>query len=122
MLITVAVVFGALLVALAYVAFNRFSNGRVRYAVLSYRVVSDTSVQVSFEVRKRPASSVVCRVRALDRAGSEVGSEQVRVGPADTEAVTIVQTLTTTRRAATGDVVGCLPVPAVSPSASPTAP
>jgi hypothetical protein len=118
-LITVAVIFGALLVALAYVAFDRFSQGRVRYAVLSYRVLSDHKVQVSFEVHKDPNSSVVCRLRALDRNGAEVGSGEVRVGPGHSDAVTAVGTLTTTRRAATGDVSACV---AVTPSPSPSGP
>ncbi len=116
-LITVAVILGALLVGLAYLAFDRFSNGRVRYGVVSYRVLDDTSVQVSFEVDKGPKDAVLCLVRALDRDGVEVGSEQVRVGPADSPAnsdavtvtVTKVHTLTTTRRATTGDVSACVP-------------
>ena len=117
-LITLAGVFGVLLLAAAYFAFARFSNGRVRFAVLGYRVLSATSMQVSFEVHKDLQASVVCRERALDRDGAEVGSEQVRVGPSDTEAVTTVHTLPTTRRAATGDVTACIPAtPSVSPSA-----
>ena len=119
LLITVAGIFGVLLLAGAYFAFARFSNGRVRFAVLGYRVLSATSMQVSFEVHKDVQSTVVCLVRARDSNGEEVGSEQVRVGPSDTDAVTTVHTLTTTRRAATGDVSACLPA---TPSGSPSAP
>ena len=119
LLLSVAAVSGALLLALVYLAFDRYSQGRVRFAVQGYRVLGEESVQVSFEVHKAPEDAVVCRVRALDRDGVEVGSDDVRVGPAKTDTVTTVHTLTTSHRAATADVSVCL---AATPSASPSAP
>ena len=106
--VTGAVVLGALLVGLAYLAYDRFSGGRVRFATLGYTVGGDSSVQVRFEVRKDLRESVRCRLEARDRDGVVVGSDQVLVGPSDREAVVTQRTLVTSRRAATAQVSGCV--------------
>ena len=103
-----AVILGALLVGLSFFAFDRFSRGRVQYATLGYAVVSDTAVEGRFEVRKDLTATVRCVLRALDRNGAVVGTGQVLLGPSEREAVRGAHELTTTSRAATGEVSGCV--------------
>jgi hypothetical protein len=106
-LVTGAILLVALLVGLAYLAFDRYSHGRVRFATLGYAVLSDTAVEVRFEVHKGLQETVRCAVQARDRDGAVVARDVVTIGPADLEGVLTVHQLTTTRRAATGEVTSC---------------
>ena len=92
---------------LAYLVFARVSSGRPTGSVVAYRVSSDHQVQVVFDVRRPAGREAVCVVRARDRDGVEVGSQDTPV-PATDRAVVRVTTLLATRgRAATGEVQGC---------------
>ena len=102
--VTLAAVLGAALLAFAYVAWDRATSGRTRFTVLGYDVIDDHAVEVRFEVTKGADATVVCEVRARDRDGVEVGSEDVTVGPGST---VVTHRLATVRRAATGEVTGC---------------
>ena len=95
---------GVALLAFSYWAWDRASSGRTRVTVLGYEVVDEHAVDVRFEVTKDATATVVCEVRARDRDGAEVGSEDVTVGPGKT---VVTWRLTTVRRAATGEVTGC---------------
>jgi hypothetical protein len=99
-----AAVLGIALLAFSYAAWQRTSAGRTSVTVLGYHVVDDHAVDVRFEVSKGAGTTVVCAVRARDRDGVEVGSEDVTVGPGST---VVTHRLTTSRRAATGEVTGC---------------
>ena len=114
-----AVVLLLLLLAGSYLAFDRFSGSTVRFGLLGYRVVDDRTVDVSFEVHKGADETVRCLVSARDRDNTEVGSAEVVLGPSRTNPVQKVQRLTTTRRAATGEVVRCALATAPSPSPAP---
>jgi hypothetical protein len=109
-------VLAALLIAASYLAFDRFTSTRTSFGLVGYGVLSDHSVEVRFEVHKGREATVVCLVRARDRNGAEVGTAPVRVGPSSVDPVVVVHTLTTSRRASTGEVTACS---APQPSASP---
>ena len=101
---TLAALLGVGLLAFSYAAWDRASSGRTRVTVLGYRVIDDHAVEVRFEVGKDRDATVVCEVRARDRDGVEVGNEDVTVGSG---AEVVTHRLTTSRRAATGEVTGC---------------
>jgi hypothetical protein len=115
-LIAGAAVLAALLLGATYLAFDRFTSTRTSVGLLGYGVLSDHAVEVRFEVHKDRNATVVCLVRARDRDGAEVGNAPVTVGPSSADPVVTVYTLTTTRRASTGEVTACS---APQPSASP---
>ena len=91
----------------AYTAFTRYSSRTSTAAVQGFTVVSDNEVDVRFEVRKRPAATTYCVVRARAADGAEVGSTTVPVGPSAAGTVQLSQRLTTSRRANTGEVDSC---------------
>jgi hypothetical protein len=96
---------GALaLLALTYLAWDRTTGGRTHASVLGYRVVDDHAIEVRFEVAKNHAATVVCALRARDRDGVLVGSEDVTVGPGNG---VVTHRLTTSSRAAVAEVTGC---------------
>ncbi len=100
------------MVAVAWLFYRAFGQGGgVQYGVRSYVVASDSRVRVEFEVAKDPARTAVCTVRARDRTGAEAGSAQVTVGPAAGRSTIVSYDLTTTSRAATGEVTGCVLTP-----------
>jgi uncharacterized protein (DUF58 family) len=114
--ITGAALLALLLLGATYLSFNRFMSARTSVDVLGYGVLSDHAVEVRFQVHKDRAANVMCVVRARDSNGAEVGRAPVTVGPSSTDPVVVVHTLTTTRRASTGEVTGCsAPKPAASP-------
>jgi hypothetical protein len=92
------------LLAFSYVAWDRVSAGRTSVSVLGYVVVDDHALDVRFRVVKDRSATVVCAVRARDRDGAEVGSEDVTVGPGES---VVTHRLSTVHRAAIGEVTGC---------------
>lgn len=108
-LLTLAAALVLTLLALTFGAWDRYSSSRVPFTVLGYRVVSDTQVEVRFEVHKATSSTVTCLVRARDRTGSVVGREEVEVGPSEGAPTRITTTLTTSARAVAGEVTACRP-------------
>lgn len=81
----------------------------VSAGVTGYRVLSDSTVQVRFEVHKAPLAQAVCTVRARDRSGAETGRAEVTVGPRrDSRRITEVSyDLQTRSRAVDGELAGC---------------
>jgi hypothetical protein len=102
-----ATVAGAVLLALVVIAFQRFGPSQVQGRLLAYRVVDDHSVEVRLEVRADPGTTPTCLIQLLARDMSEVGSEDVRVGPTLSERVVETRTLTTTGRAVAAKLVSC---------------
>ncbi len=96
-----------LLVVASYLAYQRFAGDRVRFGTVAYRVIDASAVEVTFEVRKPVTESVTCALQARDRDNTVVGRETVTVGPSDREAVLTTRRVSTSGRAATGEVVGC---------------
>ena len=106
-LLGVGGVVGVLALLAAYLLFARVNSGPTG-ALLGYRVVDDTSVEVRFEVSRTPGSKAVCLVRARDSGGTEVGRAEVPVPTAGDRRVRVTYVLTTTARANTGEVADCL--------------
>jgi hypothetical protein len=88
-------------------AWQTFEDRGTPYTLIGSKVLSDTEVEVTFEVPVSPGGTVHCDVRARDRAGTEVGHDRVQVGPQRTSPVRVVHVVTTSARAATGEVTGC---------------
>jgi hypothetical protein len=83
---------------------------QVHAGVTAFSVRSDRAVRVSFEVSKDSGDKVVCVVRARGKDGSEVGRAEVPVPVEHPEGtVEVTYTLTTRKRAVTGEVQGCRP-------------
>ena len=102
----VALLAGAVLAGLV-VAWRSFESRTTRATLLSYRVVSDRSVEVRFQVDRPVGGSVRCTRTARARDGAEVGRETFRVGPQRTSPVRVTHVLSTRARAAAADVAGC---------------
>lgn len=98
--VALAVLLGAALVAAAYAAYTRTAD-RVQYTVRSYEIVDDRVSTIRFEVHED--EPVRCRVHAIDRDKTEVGSLIVVAEPD----VVVEVTVPTTARAATVEVVTC---------------
>ena len=109
--VLVGAALAVVLVAVAWFAWVAFGPGRtqVHFLDLGAKVVDDTTTTVTFEVQKRPGSTAVCTVRALNAGFAEVGLVDVRVGPAAKGAVTVTATVPTSERAVSGNVKACAP-------------
>lgn len=110
----------ALVVAAVWMLYQRFGSSQVRANVRTFTVVSDTLVQVDFDVVPPADRPAYCLVRARDASGAEAGRTFVTVPPAQQgrRVVTVSSQLTTRSRAVTGEVTRCLltpPPPAPSP-------
>jgi Domain of unknown function (DUF4307) len=93
-------------VAVAAVAWA-LSRPAVEAGVTAFRPISDTRVDVTFEVHKPARETAVCVVRARDSSGRQAGYAQVTIGPARSSKVTLTKALATTSLATTGEVGGC---------------
>ena len=98
---------GALFVAWVIWAGAGMAGGQVRWTDVGYRVVDDTTVQVTFSVSKDPGATAVCTIEALNERFAQVGLATDEVGPADQRAVLRTVTVRTAERAVTGVVESC---------------
>ncbi len=121
-LIAGGAVLGLALLALAYFGYERFSTGRVRFGTVAYQVVDDQSVTITFQVDKALTESVRCALQARDRDNTVVGRLTVDVGPSDRESVRTKRSISTTGRAATGEVVNCTLLTGSSGTSGPNPP
>jgi Domain of unknown function (DUF4307) len=79
----------------------------VRWSDVGYRVVDDTTVEVTFTVVKEPTATVECTVQALDGTFARVGLTTTEVGPGPRRGVTSTAVVRTQQRAVTGVVEAC---------------
>jgi hypothetical protein len=79
----------------------------VRWDDVGYRVVDDTTVELTFNVVKDPGATVECRLQALSGSFAQVGLATVEVGPAPERAVQRTATIRTQERAVTAVVDTC---------------
>ncbi len=76
--------------------------------MISYTDITDTGIVVHFRVNVPEGGGASCAVRARNRAGVTVGSEEVAVsGAPGGDPVTVDHRLTTTERAFIGEVLRC---------------
>ena len=79
----------------------------VSWKDVGFHVQGPQAIDVTFEVTKPRADTVVCKVRALSEAYSEVGVRMVTVGPADEATQRVTATVQTTELAVSGTVDRC---------------
>jgi hypothetical protein len=81
--------------------------GRPTWTVLSYRVLDDRSVDVTYLVSPPTGREARCLIGALDRSFATVGLVEVRVPATDASSVRRTTKVRTTTRAVTGVVKSC---------------
>ncbi len=86
----------------------RNEGQRITATTISYKVESDTSVLVSFDVSRPPGLAVTCSVRALDGHFTVVGTSDIVVPPEGEQVVHLQKAVRTTSRAVTGVVQDCV--------------
>ena len=86
----------------------RNEGQRITASTISYRVESDTSVWVQFDVSRPPGLAVTCTVRAMDGHFTVVGTADVVVPPEGDRLVRLDKSIRTTSRAVTGLVQDCV--------------
>lgn len=86
--------------------------GSVRPEVTAYRVESDTSIVVEYDLHRPAGTAVTCRVAALDSTRGRVGTVEDAVPAEGPTSVHRVVRLRTSVRAVTGVVDSCTRVSA----------
>ncbi len=81
--------------------------GRPSWTDLSYRVLDDRAVDVTYLVSRPIGRDVTCVIRALDRGFGTVGLVEVNIPGSDTQTVKRTTRVRTTTRAVTGVVKSC---------------
>jgi hypothetical protein len=81
--------------------------GRPSWTVVGYRVIDDTSVDVTYLVSRPTGRDVTCLIRAMDQGFGTVGLLEVRIPGSDTSSVQQTTRVRTTARAVTGVVKSC---------------
>ena len=81
--------------------------GSVRPEVTAYRVESDTSIVVEYDLHRPAGVAVLCRITALDGGRNRVGTVEDAVPAQGPSSVHRVVSLRTTVRAVTGVVDSC---------------
>jgi hypothetical protein len=91
------------------------TSGSVRPEVTGYRVESDTSVVVEYDLHRPDGVAVVCRVVALDSSRGRVGTVEDAVPADGPTSVHREVRIRTTVRAVSGVVDSCTRVPTSTP-------
>jgi len=86
----------------------RNEGQRITATTIGYRVESNTTVTVSFDVSRPPGLAVTCAVRALDGHFTVVGVADIVVPPEGERVVHLEKAVRTTSRAVTGVVQDCV--------------
>jgi Domain of unknown function (DUF4307) len=81
--------------------------GKASWTTMSYRVIDDRTVDVTYRVSRPAGSTVTCLVSAMDRGFATVGQVEVRVPGSQTSSVERTTRIRTTTRAVTGVVKSC---------------
>lgn len=106
-LATVAVVAALVLLTFSYFAYNNYTANRTTFGVLSFQVLNDHEVELTFEVNKDLNQSVTCALVAMDSSHNTVGKQDVVVGPADHDPARDTERFATSARATNVDVTSC---------------
>ena len=81
--------------------------GRVHWVDTGHEVMSDSRVDVRFDLRRDPAREVVCRVEAQDFGHVVVGRAEVPVAPSESSPSRHIASVRTASPAITGYVDEC---------------
>ena len=94
--------------AIAYIGYQRFAVADVEATALTFDLVDDSTVSITFSVaRPDPQQDVVCIIRARSRDGSETGRRELLVPGSAEREVTVTSIVRTSQPPAVGDVYGC---------------
>jgi hypothetical protein len=105
-LLAVVVAVVAVFLAIIGVITWRMATPGVQSTLLGFRVVSDTRVDVTFEVRRDSVSTTLCVLRAQSERHADVGYATVAISPGR-EYVQATYPLATSSRATVAEVLGC---------------
>ena len=95
-------------VVIAFIAFQRLGTGEVKGELGGYRLIDDSTVEVTVSVtRDDPSRPAVCIVRARSFDGSETGRRELLVPPSSQATIQITTIVKTSRPPVVGDVYGC---------------
>ena len=86
------------------------TSGSVRPEVTGYRVESDASIVVRYDLHRPPDTAVLCRVSALDGSKARVGTVEDAVAAGGPASVSREVRVRTSVRAVTGVVDSCVRV------------
>jgi hypothetical protein len=81
--------------------------GKPTWTDLSYRVIDDRAVDVTYLVRRPIGRDVTCAIRAMDKGFATVGLVEVNIPGSDASSVRRTTRVRTTTRAVTGVVRSC---------------
>lgn len=79
----------------------------VHWTDVSYSVIDDGHVRITFQVSLKPGHTAMCTVQALNQGFTTVGQLDVKVGPARTDQFTVTTTVPTSERAVNASVKAC---------------
>jgi hypothetical protein len=95
-------------VVVALVGFQRLGTGDVKGELVGYRLVDNSTAEVTITVtRKDPSRPVVCIIRARSIDGGETGRREVLVPPSSQATVQVTAIVKSSQRPVVGDVYGC---------------
>jgi hypothetical protein len=104
----VFLVFVAVGVAVALIAFQRFGTGDVQGELGGYELLDAQTVAVTITVtRSDPSRPAVCIVRARSSDGAETGRREILVPPSAYDSVQVRALVKTIRAPSSGDIYGC---------------
>ena len=108
---TIAIVVGAIVavVVVAWVVWVGLLSpaGEVTAEDTGHRVVSDTAVDVSFELTIEPGTAAKCAAQALNAGFSVVGWRIIDIAASDERVRALTTTVNTTERGVTGLIYRC---------------
>lgn len=81
--------------------------GKPSWTTLSYHVIDDRTVDVSYLVSRPIGRDVTCAIRAMDQGFATVGLLEVGIPGSDNRSVKLTTRVNTTTRAVTGVVKSC---------------
>ncbi len=104
------VIIGAIVIALSggwgYVLVLGRGNPDVRAQLISFDLGDPRVLPMTMQVSKPADRTAVCRLRALDTSGAEVGSREIEIAAGDGN-VTLTERLETSALAANGQIQYC---------------
>ncbi|MGO0574869.1 DUF4307 domain-containing protein [Ornithinimicrobium panacihumi] len=104
-------IFGTLAVAAATALAVWFgisaTAGRVHWVYTGHDVVSESQVDIRFDLRRDPSRAVTCELEAQDGSHTVVGRTTVEVGPTDSSPSRHIESVQTATEAITGYLTQC---------------
>jgi hypothetical protein len=104
-----AVIGAVALIALGgwlWIAYVR-ADPDVQASLLGFDQITDSSVQIRWQVERDPDAAAVCFVRALDRNGAEVGRARVEIPAGPPREQVVTHTVATLAAPFNAQVIGC---------------